>query len=141
SSYLTILNPGTNAATVKASYYANGQKVASQSIVVAGGTRGTIFPGNVRLPPYVAAVVASDQPIVVERPAYFSNVSEGNAGTVSGATCIVGLPALSNDWLFAEGYSGSGFQENLVIANEDTTPASVTIKLEYQDGTTQSFSN
>src|SRR5205807_9021128 len=86
----------------------------------------------------------SDQPIVVERPDYFSNVNAGSAGFVSGATCIVGVPALSNDWLFAEGYTGSGFQENLVITNEDTTanaPASVTIKLEYQDGTMQSFSN
>lgn len=47
SSYLTILNPGMNTATVKASYYANGQKVNSQSVTVAGGTRGTIFPAKV----------------------------------------------------------------------------------------------
>jgi streptogramin lyase len=144
SSYLTILNPGANTATVKASYYASGQKVTSQSVPVAGGTRGTIFPGDARLPPHVGAIVTSDQPIVVERPDYFSNVNAGSAGFVSGATCIVGVPALSNDWLFAEGYTGSGFQENLVITNEDTTanvPARVTIKLEYQDGMTQSFSN
>lgn len=144
SSYLTILNPGTNTATVKASYYSGGQKITSQSVLVAGGTRGTIFPGDARLSPHVAAIVTSDQPIVVERPDYFSSFNAGNAGTVSGATCIVGVPALSNDWLFAEGYTGPGFQENLVIANEDTTantPASVTIKLEYQDGMVQSFPN
>src|SRR5256714_2817746 len=110
SSYLTILNPGTTTATVKASYYAGGQKITSQSVPVGGGTRGTIFPGDAHLSLHVAAIVTSDQPIVVERPDYFSSFNARNAGIVSGATCIVGPPALSNDWLFAEGYTGPGFQ-------------------------------
>jgi hypothetical protein len=46
---------------------------------------------------------------------------------------------LSNDWLFAEGYTAQQFQENLVIANVDpvSKPASVTITLEFPGGATQ----
>ena len=142
SSFLTILNPGGNAAKVIASYYANGQKVNSQTLQVPAGTRGTISPDNSGLPQHVAAIVTSDQPIVVERPDYFSNINGGNAGIVSGASCVVGAPALASDWLFAEGFTGVGFQEYFIIANLDSiahTTANVTIKLEYQDGSTLSF--
>ncbi|GAC1300255.1 MAG: hypothetical protein NVSMB27_40640 [Ktedonobacteraceae bacterium] len=142
SSYLTILNPGSSTAIVTASYYANGQKVQSQTQQVLAGTRGTIDPNTIGLPRHVAVIVTSDQPVVVERPDYFNTINGGNAGSVSGGTCIVGSPILANDWLFAEGFTARGFQEYFVIANLDSTahiPADVTIKLEYQDGSNLSF--
>ncbi|HAG98202.1 MAG TPA: hypothetical protein DDW33_11665 [Ktedonobacter sp.] len=141
SSYFTILNPGSNAATVTAAYYANGQKVNSQILQVPAGARGTISPNSLGLPRHVAAIVTSDQPVVVERPDYFSNVNGGNAGIVSGGTCIVGAATLASDWLFAEGFTGAGFQEYFVIANLDSVAkvANATIKLEYQDGSTLTF--
>ena len=141
-SYLTILNPGNSTANVTATYYANGMAVASQEAAVAGNTRGTIYPNNAHLPLHVAAIVTSDQPIVIERPDYFANVNEGNAGIVSGSTCVMGTTTLSNDWLFAEGYTASGFQEYLGIANLDMTAqatASVNVKLEYQDGSSRNI--
>jgi endoglucanase len=144
SSFISILNPpGVATAAVTATYYANGQQVGSQQINVPGGTRGTIFPGNANpaLPGHVSAVVTSNLPVVVERPTYFSHINAGNAGTVSGAADVVGVQHLSNDWLFAEGYTGGMFQENFVIANLDPSKAtaSVTINLEYIDGTRHSF--
>jgi len=142
SSYLTILNPGGSRATVTASYYADSQKVQSQTQQVLAGTRGTIDPNTIGLPQHVGVIVTSDQPIVVERPDYFNTINGGNAGSVSGGTCIVGSPTLANDWLFAEGFTARGFQEYFVIANLDSTArtaANVTIKLEYQDGSTLSF--
>ena len=141
-SYLTILNPGGSNANVTATYYAGGQVVGTQTLNVVASSRGTIYPDNARLPSHVAAIVTADQPIVVERPVYFVNTNEGNAGTVSGSHCIIGAQTLGNDWLFAEGYAGTGFQENLLIANVDTTanrPANVTIKLEYFDGSSLTF--
>ena len=114
-----FLNPGHNTANVSATYYANGRTIKRQTLQVPAGTRGTISPNNIGLPQHVAAIVTSDQPIVVERPNYFSNIDGGNAGTVSGATCVVGAPTLARDWLFAEGFTGAGFQEYFVIANLD----------------------
>ena len=145
SSFITILNPpnSAGAATVTASYYANGTNsgtlVGTDHVTVRVGTRGTIFPNNHRpaLPAHVSVIVTSTQPVAIERPTYFSNIVEGNAGTVSGGADVTGVQALSNDWLFAEGYTGGQFQENFVIANLDTTanaPATVTIKLEPQNG-------
>jgi endoglucanase len=138
SSFLTILNPvGGQTANVTATYYSGGAAITSQSVVVAGGSRGTIFPKGVTARSVV--VVTSDQPVAVERPTYFSNINGGQAGTVSGGADVIGVQKLSNDWLFAEGYTAQRFQENLVVANVDPAnqPASVTITLEFPGGSTK----
>ena len=142
ASFISILNPpGGSTAAVTATYYANGQAVGQQQVNVAGGTRGTINPNvaSPALPSHVAVVVTSSQPVAVERPTYFSNITAGSAGTVSGAADVIGVQSLSNDWLFAEGYTGGKFQENLVIANVDpaNVPASVTVTMELSNGSTK----
>jgi len=141
SSFIPILNPpsGAGTATVTANYYSVGLLVGTDSTQVPVGTRGTIFPNShtPALPAHVSVVVTSTQPVAVERPTYFSNINGGNAGTVSGGADVIAVQSLSNDWLFAEGYTGGQFQEQFVIANLDTTanaPAAVTIKLEPQNG-------
>ena len=140
NSFITILNPpGASTANVTATYYINGTAIGTDKVSVPGGTRGTIWTNRhaPALPPHVAVVVTSDQQIAVERPTYFSNVSEGNAGTVSGGADVIAVQSLSTDWLFAEGYTGPGFQEQFVISNLDpnaTGAANVTIKLEPQNG-------
>ncbi len=143
ASFISILNPGSSAATVTANYFANGQQVGTQQLTVAPDTRGTIFLANATpaLPAHVAVALSSTQPVVIERPTYFNNINGGNAGTVSGAADVVGVQNLANDWLFAEGYTGGQFQENFVIANLDPnmTHANVTINLEYTDGTRRSY--
>lgn len=144
TSYITILNPpASQTATVTATYYVGGKSVGTpQSVQVTPGTRGTIAPSIAGLPAHVAAIITSTQPVMVERPDYFSNVSVGNAHTVSGASSVVGVQTLSNDWLFAEGYTGGQFQEYLVISNLDTSAkaaANVTINIEYDTGTNQSY--
>ncbi len=139
ASFITILNPpGGTAATVTAKYYApNGTLAGQQSVTVPSGSRGTIVPDGLHMPLHVSAIVTSTTPVVVERPDYFSNIKSGNAGTVSGAAVVVGAPTTAPDWLFAEGYTGGGFQERLVIANLDTTAnkqATVTVQLDYRNG-------
>jgi hypothetical protein len=143
SSFLPILNPGSTAATVTASYFANGQQVGTQTLIVAPNSRSTIFPSSASpsLPGRVSVILNSTQPVVSERPTYFSNINGGNAGSVSGGADVIGVQHLANDWLFAEGYTGGQFQENFVIANLDPVKkaATVTINLEYNDGTSHPF--
>lgn len=143
TSYITILNPpGGQAANVTATYYANGAQVGQQTVSVPTGQRGTIAPGAISLPQHSAAIVTSSQPVVIERPTYFSNINEGNASTVTGAASVIGSQQLQNEFFFAEGYTGPGFQENLVISNVDTATnktANVSINLEYLNGTKHSF--
>src|SRR6185312_6181472 len=139
-SFITILNPpGGSAANVTATYYAGGKVYGSpQTVNVPAGTRGTIAPP--RASQRVGAIITSDQPIVVERPTYFDNFPAGQAGNIFGAASVVGASSPSNDWLFAEGHVASGWQENLVIANLDpSNTASLTIKLEYPNGSIKTF--
>jgi hypothetical protein len=131
TSYLTILNPNATSAPVTATYYANGTQVQTQTLVVAAMARGTIAPGALSLPQHVVAVVSSTQPILVERPTYFSGVNG-----LAGAYDVLGAPRVASDWLFAEGYTGPGFQEDLTIANLSSTAASVTITLKSASGAT-----
>ncbi len=135
-SFLTILNPpGGNSANVTATYYAGGNVVGRQTTTVLAGSRGTIAPGSITLPAHSLVVVTSNVPVMVERPTYFLNESKG----VSGAFDVVGTPTVTNDWLFAEGYTGSSTQENLTIANSNNTSASVYITLKSQTGVTKTF--
>lgn len=141
ASYFTILNPGSASATVTATYYAGGSQVKQQTVQVSGGTRGTINPNGLGLPQHVAAILTSTQPVLIERPSYYANINAGNAGTVSGGAVVLGASAGATDWLFAEGSTQTGFQEQFVLANLDTsanTTANVTITLEFTNGTTQS---
>ena len=137
TSYITALNPSTStSATVTVSYYAKGAAVETQTLYIAPGARGTIYPGTL---PYshVSAVVTASTPVAVERSTYTHGMQEGNAGVVSNAASIVASQALSNDWLFAEGYTGGQYQENMVLSNLSNAAITATITLEYQNGHNQ----
>jgi kumamolisin len=136
SSFVTILNPpGGKTANVTLTYVAGGSQLGTQTIVVPGGQRGTTFPQAININRQSALYVHSDQPVVVERPMYFTTARSNISGPVTGAATVVGTQAPGTDWLFAEGYTGANFHEYLTLANFDpTTTANVTIKLEYSNG-------
>jgi outer membrane protein assembly factor BamB len=134
-SYLTILNPpGGATATITATYSQGGTVLGTDTLAVPAGTRGTILPKS--FGQRVATWVHASAPVVVERPTYFSTYSSGNAHTISGAASVVGASAPANDWRFAEGYTGAGFQENLLLANFGATAATGRVVLEYDTGAT-----
>ena len=140
TSYISILNPpGGAAATVTATYYANGIKVGTQSTNVAIGARGTIAPGaltNPALPSHVVALVTSTSPVFIERPTYFTNGPLG----ISGGYDVIGAQSPAKDWFFAEGYTGGINQENLTIANlSSTTTESITATLKSKTGATKAY--
>jgi hypothetical protein len=141
SSFIPVENPGSTLANVTATYFVGGKQVGSQTVTVAPGTRGTILPDAASLPARVAVQVTSDQPVLVERPSYFFNVVAGNAGTVSGDADVVGVQNPTNDFLFAEGYTGGGFQEYLALANFNATTdiTNASVALEYDTGASYSF--
>lgn len=76
----------------------------------------------------IAIKLESNQPIVAERPMYFN--FNGNEG----GHCVVGATSASAGWYFAEGYTGTGFQEYLTLQNPSGTPANVTIEYKYRGG-------
>ncbi len=138
SSFITILNPpGGKTANVTVNYYAFGSQLATTTVVVPPGTRGTTSPMALGINQAAAVVVHSDQPVVVERPMYFSTARSNISGPVTGAATLVGAPAPSTTWLFAEGYTGANFHDYLTLANfSATATANVTVTLQFANGAT-----
>ncbi len=138
ASFVTILNPpGGKTANVTLSYLAGGTQIGTTTLVVPAGRRGTTTPAALGINQTTALHVHSDQPVVVERPTYFSTARSNISGPVTGAFSVVGTQAPGKDWLFAEGYTGTNFHEYLVLTNFDPgAPASVTVNLEYSNGAT-----
>jgi hypothetical protein len=103
-------------------------------------TRQTASPDDagVGLHQKLAIAVASDQNIVVERPMYFTD-NVPNSGLTTGAASEVGATQPGLNWLFAEGYTGSGFQEYYELANFGPADAHVNINLEYTNGAVHTF--
>ncbi len=143
STFLSILNPSNSLpAAITATYYAAGAMVGTQTLAVEAGARGTLTPTDpsLHLPAHVSAVVSADQPVVVERSVYRSNVAEGVVGMVSSSSAVMGVPTLSNHWLFAEGYAALKSQEYLMLSNLSAMITTVTVTLEYQNTHHQTLS-
>jgi len=136
SSFVTILNPpGGQTANVTVTYIGAGGQLGTTTLVVPPGQRGATYPQILGITRQCAMYVHSDQPVMVERPMYFSTSRSNISGPVTGAATIVGAPAPGKDWLFAEGYTGSNFHEYMVLANFDSSvTANATINLEYSNG-------
>src|SRR5438270_696540 len=66
---------------------------------------------------FTISVVSSDNPIIAERLLYVKDYVATAGGWTTGAIMGVGATAPGRDWLFAEGYTGSNFQEYFKLAN------------------------
>jgi hypothetical protein len=77
----------------------------------------------------VSIKVASDQPIVAERPMYFNY-----NGIWAGGSNVMGAAAPRTGWYFAEGCTRPGFHTWLCLQNPGDTDAKVTIDYLCGDG-------
>ncbi len=76
----------------------------------------------------VSCKIEADQPIVAERPMYFTS-----GGGVAGGHDAIGATAASKDWYFAEGYTGAGFQEYICVLNPGDALANLTFRFQTQE--------
>jgi hypothetical protein len=132
--YLTIQNPNAQAGTATITYLLEGAAPVTRSVPLPPTSRTTV---QVHQPPSasnpggygrtapgqgISAKVEATLGIVVERPMYFTYV-----GGLRGGHNVLGATAPRQSWLFAEGYTGAGFDEYLTIMNPNSTAAAVTI--------------
>lgn len=133
--YLTVANPTTESATVTVNFLFKSGAPIPYTFPVGPLTRETL---NVRAlaghNKEVSMRVTSDTPIVAERPMYFNKGWSYWLGPVSGGHVAVGATAPLSEWLFAEGYTGTGFQEYLTLQNPNPTSTSTTIEYQGQGG-------
>jgi hypothetical protein len=135
--WLCLANPGGagDDATVSVTYLFNGERdPLTIDYPVPPGTRNTIdVKGAVGPDTEVSIKVVSNKPIVAERPIYFDYGGMGSHGW-TGGHCVVGTDEPLGTWYFAEGYTGSGFEEWLCLANFGDQLATVTVDYLYTDG-------
>ncbi len=135
--YLTIQNPNPTAGTATITYYLQaGTGPIVRTVPLPASSRTTVQvhsapsasnPGGLgRTAPGVghSTKIETDVDTVVERPMYFAY-----AGGVTGGHNVLGAAAPRTDWLFAEGYTGAGFDEYLTIMNPN--PSNAHVRLTY----------
>jgi photosystem II stability/assembly factor-like uncharacterized protein len=143
--YLTIQNPGTEPITVDAVYqFAPGQgDNIEASYTVEPGRRHTVSVDiDSGWHKDVSVRLTSDSLFLAERPIYFNYNGFGAGGNVAihgvepgwaGGSCVIGATATAREWLFAEGYTGTGFQEWLTLYNPGDADAAVEITYYTQE--------
>ncbi|NPV58246.1 MAG: hypothetical protein HPY75_01120 [Actinobacteria bacterium] len=133
--WITIQNPGEDPISIEATYMMGTGAVKEEIYDIPAKSRSTIYvPDVVGADQEVSARLTSPSPFLAERPMYFNYMGTGGWGW-TGGHCVIGTPAAAREWFFAEGYTGSGFEEWLCIQNPTGDDASVTITYYPSEGT------
>ncbi len=128
--WVTIQNPGAAELEVKATYQlgaGQGAPVTKTYTVDPGGRETVFVPGVIGYEKDVSITLVSTEgsDFLAERPMYFRYNGYGADDT--GGHCVIGASAPSSEWLFAEGYTGPGFDEWLCLQNPGAEEAVVEI--------------
>ncbi len=127
--YLSIGNPTAAQADATITYMFKEGGTQSQAISIPANSRATVDVNNaVGAGRDVSAKVESEQQIVVERPMYFNYQSKWTGGHD-----VVGATAPAYTWYFAEGYTGTGFDEWVCVLNPGSTAAALTLRFQTQE--------
>ncbi len=131
--YLTLGNPGAGTAHVRITYNFTGGGYDDQYLDLPGNARATVdVNARVGAGREVSAEVASDLPVVAERPMYFSYGGAGPGAARDGGHDVAGVATPATAWYFAEGYTGPGFDEYVCLLNPGDTAATVTFRFQTE---------
>lgn len=132
---IVVMNPGDEFANVSAVFFPDTGPYGHR-FQVAPRSKATIsvdlIPGVDHAD--VPAMMTSDQDIAVERTMYYARDSRRGGHT------SVGASTTSNDWYFAEGYTGSTFDEYILLLNPHEEPTNAELTFFREDGTQIDYS-
>jgi hypothetical protein len=136
SLFYLLQNPSDQAADVEVNYLrGRTDPVLTRTYTVPARQRRTIpvddeqFPAGSGIRPLAATDVSArinvtnGVPIIVERAMYLSPDDQ----PFGAGTAAAGAPSPATSWFFAEGSTGTFFDEFILLANGGATPADVTI--------------
>ena len=128
--WLCLLNRDPGAAIAQVTYlYADGSAPFTKDYLLPGDSRATINVNEeVGADRDVSVKLESDGEILAERPMYFDY-----QGMWNGGHDVIGAAAPANDWFFAEGYTGWGFDEWVCVLNPGTEDANLTFRFQTQE--------
>ena len=134
--YICVLNPGDEPSSLTFHFQTpEGSVDIGDGARVPPHSRATFKVNDLLGPGREASLeLESDRPVLAERSMYFDYSSSGGHQW-EGGHCVVGAPALSTRYYFAEGNTRPGFEEWLVMQNPGLSP--VTIDAVYRFGPSQ----
>ena len=132
--YLTLENPTKTAANVVIHYLLQGGSPVVHSTTVNANARKTINVNtDLGTGQSVSMVVTSDQPIVAERPMYFTYT--GLSGyTIPGGTDVLGLTQLQTQFNFGYLDTNSGHDTYLTVLNPNNSTMNVSVSYYHSGG-------
>ncbi len=128
--YILIQNPNAAATIVDIEYVKPDGSSITKPYMVAANSRVTVSVDGVEGMggTDVSILVTSGYPVVAERSMYFSY------GGRTGGHDALGTTAPSLEWYFAEGHTGGGFDEYILIFNPESVDATVVLDYLKPDG-------
>ena len=127
--WLCIMNPGDRDATATITYLTGGAPVVVKATVPPLGRITRDVAADAGRDKDVSISVASDLPVVAERPEYFDYHDKWAGGDTS-----VGTMDTARDFFFAEGFTYQWADEWVCIANPGKTDAHVNVVYRVSGG-------
>jgi len=128
--YILVLNPQNQDAEVLFDFMKPDGSVYSQVFPVGAKSRATVYVDSA--PDMdntnVSLSLRSNLPVVAERSMYFGY------NDINGGHAKPGVSELSDTWYFAEGYTGGGFDEYILVLNPHNTDTVFALDFMLPDG-------
>ena len=130
--WVLLMNPNSQTANVAVTFMKSDGTTVNKFLTMGGTTRYSIDVNSVVPNESLSTLVSSDIPIVAERAMYW-DVSgvKWMGGHVSPAATAGGLR-----WNLAEGYTGSTFDEWILVMNPNSSTARIKVTFMTPDGHT-----
>lgn len=129
--YICLLNPGDEDVMVNLYFHKDdGTTVNAQRLLSAHSRRTVKVDDIAGLEEANSSVfLSADKGFVAERAMYFNY-----NGTAPGGHCTVGSTSLATRWELAEGYTGGGFDEYVLIENPGAATAVAAVRFFKENG-------
>ncbi len=126
--YILICNPEDRQAQIKATFMTPAMGNIRKTFSVSPRSRFTIWLNDILPERDVSTLIESSVPVIAERAQYFNNMKSG--------TCSTGAVSTSRTWFLAEGCTGYGFEEYILVQNPSKESTSISVRFMRKDGST-----
>ena len=131
--YLCLLNPNSGATAASITYMLGTGESINREYSLAPNSRTTVdVSTDVPAGNDVSVKIEAQDPVVAERPVYFSY-----KGAWTGGHDVLGAAAPQAEWYFAEGTCRPGFDPYITIQNPGARDAGVRVAYMLGDGTSK----
>lgn len=133
--WILLQNPGEETATANVQFMTEAGKTTEKAVGLGPRSRTTLFANDYVNNASFSTSVQSDEKIIAERSEYFNY-----KGRLDGGHAKPGIVLPSREWYFAEGYTGPGFEEWLLVQNPNGRQVRLDVQFMKEDGSTTSQS-